>query len=66
MRKLVILLICLSALGFVLAVIVSLTNVFGVSHMASGFSNACTNLALIAIALSVCCKCEDKDKESNK
>ncbi len=47
-------LICLSILGFVLAVITSLAHgpvVFGVT--AEGYSFACADLALIAIALSL-------------
>lgn len=52
MRNLEIILICLSALGFVLAVIGSFTG--GIARVsAEGFSNGCSNLALIAIALSV-------------
>ncbi len=50
MRNLGIILICLSSLGFVLAVIDSLTHSIPYVR-AAGFSNACTNLALIAIAL---------------
>ena len=62
MRSLGIALICLSALGFVLAVIAVIIGgpILGVP--AEGFSRACSNLALIAIALCVCCKCEGKDK----
>jgi hypothetical protein len=54
MRSFQMILICLSALGFVLAVITSLAGgpiVFGVT--AEGFSFACADLALIAIALSL-------------
>ena len=54
MRNIVLILICLSALGFVLAVITNLVGggpVMGVSP--EGFSRACSNLALIAIALSL-------------
>lgn len=63
MRNIVIVLICLSALGFVLAVIDAFTGpIAGVT--AEGFSNGSTNLALIAIALSVCCTCKkEKEKE---
>ena len=61
MRNLGIILICLSALGFLLAIIANFSN--GIAGVSSeGFSNGCTNLALIAIALSVCCNCEKKDK----
>jgi len=54
MRSLQMILICLSILGFVLAVITSLAHgpvVFGVT--AEGYSFACADLALIAIALSL-------------
>jgi len=54
MRNFQMILICLSALGFVLAVITSLAGgpiAFGVT--AEGFSFACADLALIAIALSL-------------
>jgi ABC-type antimicrobial peptide transport system permease subunit len=54
MRNVQIALICLSVLGFVLAVIsVFVGTIAGVT--AEGFSQACTNLAIIAIAISVCC-----------
>jgi len=48
-------LIGLSALSFLLAVISILVTgpIMGIS--AEGFSRACTNLALMGIALSVCC-----------
>ena len=52
MRNLGIILICLSALGFVLAVISCLVGELPLTS-AEGFSNASTNLALIAIALYV-------------
>lgn len=54
MRNVAMILIGLSALGFVLAVITILVGrgpVVGVS--AEGFSRGCSNLALIAIALAV-------------
>jgi len=61
MRKLSTILICLSALGFVLAVISAFSGtILGVT--AEGFSLGCTNLALIAIALSLCCNCKEGDK----
>lgn len=61
MRNFTIILICLSALGFVLAIISAFVGtIAGVT--AEGFSHGCTNLALIAIALSMCCKCEEGDK----
>ena len=48
-------LIGLAALSFLLAVITILVTgpIMGIS--AEGFSRACTNLALMGIALSVCC-----------
>ena len=51
MRNLHILLIALSVLGFVLAVVGALLgrSIIGVSP--EGFSRACSNLALITIAL---------------
>ena len=66
MRNLVIILICLSALGFILAVLSSvfLGPIVGVT--AEGFSHGCTNMALIAIALSVCCKCKEEEKGSGE
>lgn len=56
MRTFMWVLIGLSALGFILAVISALFNisVWGVS--AEGFSRACTNLALIAIAVHLVVK----------
>lgn len=61
MRNLGIVLLCLSALGFVLAVISAFSGpIAGIT--AEGFSQGCTNLALIAIALSLCCKCEEEKK----
>ncbi len=52
MRSLAIVLIVLSALGFVLAVISSFAgSIIGVT--AEGFSRGCTNLALISIALGM-------------
>ena len=51
MRNATLVLIALSALGFVFAVVGTLLgrSVMGVAS--EGFSRACTNLALIAIAL---------------
>ena len=63
MRNIEIILICLSALSFVLAVIAVIIvhgTIAGVP--AEGFSRACSNFALIAIALSVCCKCKGEDQ----
>ena len=57
MRNLAMVLVGLSALGFILAVISALivgSPIMGISP--EGFSRACTNLALIAIALIVCSK----------
>jgi hypothetical protein len=55
MRNIAMVLIGLSALGFVLAVIsvlvVNAPTIAGVP--AEGFSRGCTNLALVAIALGV-------------
>jgi len=65
MRKLGMILICLSALGFILAIISAFTGtIAGVT--AEGFSHGSTNLALIAIALSVCCKCDEEEKGSGE
>ena len=65
MRNLSVILICLSALGFVLAVISAFVGtIAGIT--AEGFSQGCTNLALIAIALSVCCTCKEEDKGSGE
>ena len=61
MRNLGIILICLSALGFILALISAFAGpIAGVT--AEGFSQGCTNLALISIALSVLCKCKEEEK----
>jgi hypothetical protein len=61
MRNLINVLICLSALGFVLAVISAFAGrIAGITP--EGFSQGCTNLALIAIALSVCCPSKEDDK----
>ena len=46
-------LISLAALGFVLAVIGTLTDSFILGVAPESFSRACSNLALIAIALSL-------------
>lgn len=55
MAKLIMVLIGLSAVAFLLAVISVLVTgpMMGIS--AEAFSRACTNLALMGIALSVCC-----------
>jgi hypothetical protein len=61
MRNLGIVLICLSALAFVLALIVVIIGpIWGIP--AEGFSRACSNLALIAIGLFLCRKCEGEGK----
>jgi hypothetical protein len=66
MRTTGIILICLSALGFVLAVISSLVGgpIAGVT--AEGFSYGSTNLALIAIALAVFFKPEGEEKKGEE
>jgi hypothetical protein len=65
MRNFGIILICLAALGFVLAIIsVFAGTIAGVT--AEGFSQGCTNLALISIALSVLCKGEEESKGSEE
>ncbi len=55
MRNLTIILICLSALGFLLAIISAYTGTI-TGIQAEGFSRGCTNLALIAIALGLWAK----------
>ena len=45
----------LAALAFILAVITALTGPIAMDIQAESFSRACNNLALIAIAISVCC-----------
>ncbi|MFC1892316.1 hypothetical protein ACFLZT_07995 [Thermodesulfobacteriota bacterium] len=61
MKKLTTILVCLSALGFVLAVISAFSGrIMGITP--EGFSQGCTNLALIAIALSFCCNCKEEEK----
>jgi len=53
MQNLISVLIGLAALAFVLAVVAAIFN-FGIIHVgAEGFSRASTNLALLAIALSL-------------
>ena len=65
MRNIGIVLICLSVLSFILAVIrVFVAPIPWVS--AEGFSHGCTNLALIAIALTVCCKYGEGGKGSSE
>ena len=56
MQKALIILVALSVLSFILAVLqaVSGLEIFGVA--AEGYSRACSNFALIAIALAVCFK----------
>ncbi len=61
MRRFVIVLICLSVFAFVLAGISTIVNLYMVVGVtAEGFSFASTNLALIAIALALCFKVENK------
>jgi hypothetical protein len=50
-RNLAVILIALSALGFVIAVVGALLGLSIMGVAPEGFSRACTNLALIAIAL---------------
>ena len=45
----------LAILGFLLAVVTVFTGPVFAGIPAESFSRACTNLALIAIALAVCC-----------
>ena len=54
-------LVALSALGFAMAVLVNLVTgpIAGVG--AEGFSRACTNLALLAIAVTVCFPTNEED-----
>jgi len=51
-------LIVLAALAFVVAVLTAVFHFGILGIQAEGFSRACTNLALIAIALAVCFKKE--------
>lgn len=51
MRRMMWILIILSAVGFVLAVAGSLAHVQILGVSAEGYSRACSNLALIAIAV---------------
>lgn len=55
MAKLTMVLIGLSAVAFLLAVISVLVTGSMMGITPEGFSRACTNLALMGIALSVCC-----------
>ena len=54
-------LIILACLAFVLAIIEALFGFFIIGVRPEGFSRACTNLLLIAIALTVCLKKEPKE-----
>jgi len=55
MRTFTQILVALSALAFILAVVAVLTHSTQLMAVtAEGYSRACTNLALIAIAVSVC------------
>jgi hypothetical protein len=56
MRTFIWVLIGLSALGFILAVISALFNVSLLGVTAEGLSRACSNLALIAIAVHLVMK----------
>jgi hypothetical protein len=51
-------LMVLAALAFVVAVLEALFNFSILGIWPVAFSRACNNLALIAIALAVCCKKE--------
>lgn len=51
------LIIC-SGIGFILAVIGALSGYPILKIQPEGFSNGCTNLALLAIALTLCIKKE--------
>ncbi len=55
MQKLIMVLIGLSVVAFLLAIIGAFIGPI-LEISSEGFSRACTNLALIGIALSVCCK----------
>ncbi len=55
MAKLNMVLIGLSAIAFLMAVIGVLVGVQIMGITPEGFSRACTNLALLGIAVSVCC-----------
>lgn len=59
-------LIIFSGMAFVLAVIETVFTLTIIGITAEGFSRACTNLALIAIALSVCLKGEVEGQEQTK
>lgn len=52
MRNIGIVLICLSFIGFILAIISAFSGLIA-GITAEGFSQGCTNLALIAIALAL-------------
>jgi len=55
MQNIINVLVGLAVLGFLLAVITALFGSMIMEIQAESFSRACTNLSLIAIALSVCC-----------
>ena len=56
MQKFIIVLIGLAALSFLLAVLTAFSGIFIIRIPAEAYSRACTNLALIAIALSLLSK----------
>ncbi|HBH60564.1 MAG TPA: hypothetical protein DDX85_02235 [Nitrospiraceae bacterium] len=56
MQKFILILIGLAALSFLFAVLTTLLGIFFISIPAEAYSRACTNLALIAIALSLLTK----------
>jgi len=65
MSNLIKVLIALSCLAFILAVIGTL---FGIQILAApeALSRACSNLALIAIALAMVFKCDDSEADSSE
>jgi ABC-type uncharacterized transport system permease subunit len=62
MRNVSMVLIGLSALGFLLALFTALTNSWIMGVGPEGFSRSCSNLALISIALAVCFRAGNKYK----
>lgn len=58
MTKVVYSLIAMACFGFVIAVLGAVFNFDFLGVDPEGFSRACSNLALIAIALAVCFKCK--------
>lgn len=56
-------LITLSCLGFVIALLEVLFGTYLLGVAPEAYSRACSNLALIAIALAVCFKSESKEED---